>query len=191
MNLKKYIKQSLIYLIEISLIIFVFNYILSYFFPVENYFDYFSRSLGIYTIYQLFVYSTLKLAADAQTDAYSTLKSMNEQALLNIKYFRNDPVAYFFSSLMLKNHIYLQLEDYVFNMSKVKKEYNKLITDIDNKNSYSIEYSIISINHNLSLINRKFQLSFLLRCIKNLSPPHVKQYQNRYNTEKNNEHNKN
>ena len=147
MNLKKYIKQSLIYLIEISLIIFVFNYILSYFFPVENYFDYFSRSLGIYTIYQLFVYSTLKLAADAQTDAYSTLKSMNEQALLNIKYFRNDPVAYFFSSLMLKNH--------------------------------------------LSLINRKFQLSFLLRCIKNLSPPHVKQYQNRYNTEKNNEHNKN
>ena len=65
MNLRKYIMQSLLYLIEIGAIIVIFNYILSYFFPVESSFEYFTRSLGIYTVYQLFVYSTLKLAADA------------------------------------------------------------------------------------------------------------------------------
>lgn len=113
--------QSLLYLIEIGAIIVIFNYILSYFFPVESSFEYFTRSLGIYTVYQLFVYSTLKLAADAQKDAYSTLKFMNEEALLIMKYFGNDFATYFILSLILKNHIKLQLDDSMFNMDTVKK----------------------------------------------------------------------
>lgn len=185
MNLKKYIIQSLIYLIEIGAIIVAFNYILSHFFPVESSFEYFTRSLGIYSIYQLFVYSTLKLAVDAQKDAYSTLKSMNEEALLIIKYFGNDYAVYFISSLILKNHIKLQLNESVFNMDEVKLEYIKLINDIDNKNSFSIEHSIISINHKLTLIDQEFQLSFLLRAIKNSLPKHAKQYMNRFKEDTN------
>lgn len=186
MNLRKYLSQSLLYLIEIGIIIVVFNYILSYFFPVESSFDYFTRSLGIYTVYQLFVYSTLKLAADAQKDAYSTLKSMNETALLIIKYYGNDYAKYFILSLMLKNHINLQLDDSVFNMDEVKNEYKQLIENIDNKNTFSIEHSIICINHHLTLIDQEFQLSFLLRAIKNSLPKHAKQYMNRFNKEENN-----
>lgn len=181
MNIRKYIIQSLLYLIEIGLIIVAFNYILSCFFPVENSFDYLSRSLGIYTVYQLFVYSTLKLVADAQKDAYSTLKFMNEETLLIIKYYGNDYATYYILSLVLKNHIYLQLEDSVFNMDEVKKEYIQLIKHIDNKDSFSIERSIISINHYLTLIGQEFQLSFLLRAIKNSLPMHAKRYLNRFN----------
>ena len=183
MNLRKYLIQSLIYLTEIGIIIVVSNYILSCFFPAESYFDYFTRSLGIYTVYQLFVYSTLKLAADAQKDAYSTLKVMNEEALLIIKYYGNDYAAYFILSLTLKNHIRLQLDDSVFNMDEVKKEYIQLIKNIDTKNPFSIEHSIISINHNLTLIDQEFQFSFLLRAIKNSIPLHAKRYLNRFNKE--------
>lgn len=186
MNLRKYLTQSLLYLIEISIIIVVSNYILSYFFPVESSFEYFTRSLGIYTVYQLFVYSTLKLAADAQKDAYSTLKSMNETALLIIKYYGNEYAKYFILSLILKNHINLQLDDSMFNMDEVKKEYINLIKNIDTKNSFSIEHSIVSINHNLTLIDQEFQLSFLLRAIKHSLPNHAKQYMNRFNKEENN-----
>ena len=175
--------QSLLYLIEIGAIIVIFNYILSYFFPVESSFEYFTRSLGIYTVYQLFVYSTLKLAADAQKDAYSTLKFMNEEALLIMKYFGNDFATYFILSLILKNHIKLQLDDSMFNMDAVKKEYIKLMKDIDDKNSFSIEHSIISINHNITLIDQEFQLSFLLRAKKNSLPPHAKRYMNRFKEE--------
>lgn len=89
-SFKKYIVQTLIYLFEIIIVLIVFNYILAYYFPIENFFEYINRSLGIYTIYQIFVYSTLRLTNDAQKDAYSTLKSMNEEALLIIKYFGND-----------------------------------------------------------------------------------------------------
>ena len=185
MDLRKYLKQSLLYLIEIGIVLVVFNYILSFFFPVESSFDYFTRSLGIYSVYQLFVYSTLKLAADAQKDAYSTLKSMNETALLIIKYYGNDYAKYFILSLTLKNHINLQLDDSVFNMDEVKNEYMKLIKNIDNKDAFSIEHSIISINHHLTLIDQEFQLSFLLRAIKNSLPKHAKQYMNRFK-EKNN-----
>lgn len=185
MNLKKYLTQSLLYLIEIGIIIVVSNYILSCFFPVESSFEYFARSLGIYTIYQLFVYSTLKLAADAQKDAYSTLKSMNETALLIIRYYGNDYAKYFILSLTLKNHINLQLDDSMFNMDEVKNEYIKLIKDIDNKNSFSIEHSIVSINHNLTLIDQEFQFSFLLRAIKHSLPKHAKQYMNRFKEEDN------
>lgn len=187
MNLRKYLIQSLIYLTEIGIIILISNYILSCFFPVESYLDYFTRSLGIYTVYQLFVYSTLKLAADAQKDAYSTLKFMNEEALLIIKYYGNDYAAYFILSLILKNHIKLQLDDSVFNMDEVKKEYLQLIKNIDKKDSFSIEHSIVSINHNLTLIDQEFQLSFLLRAIKNSLPVHAKQYINRFNEDENNE----
>lgn len=182
MNLRKYLIQSLLYLIEIGIVIITFNYILSCFYPVESFFDYFSRSLGIYTVYQLFVYSTLKLANDAQIDAYSTLKTMNEEALLIIKYYRNNDAAYFVSSLILKNHINLQLHDSVFNMDEVKEQYIELIKNIDNKNVFSIEHSIISLNHHLILLNQEFQLSFLLRAIKNSLPQHAKQYLNRFNT---------
>ena len=128
----------------------------------------------------------MKLAADAQKDAYSTLKSMNETALLIIKYNGNDYVNYFILSLILKNHIKLQLDDSVFNMDEVKNEYKQLIENIDNKNAYSIEHSIISINHHLTLIDQEFQLSFLLRAIKNSLPKHAKQYMNRFNKEENN-----
>lgn len=184
MNIRKYIIQSLLYLIEIGIIIIAFNYIFSFFFPVESSFDYFTRSLGIYTVYQLFVYSTLKLAADAQIDAYSTLKFMNEQALLIIKYYGNDYATYFILSLILKNHINLQLDDSVFNMDEVKNEYIKLVKNIDKKDSFSIEHSIVSINHNLTLIDQEFQLSFLLRALKNSLPKHAKQYMNRFKEEK-------
>lgn len=186
MNLRKYLTQSLLYLIEIGIIIVVSNFILSCFFPVESSFEYFTRSLGIYTVYQLFVYSTLKLAADAQKDAYSTLKSMNETALLIIRHYGNDYAKYFILSLILKNHINLQLDDSMFNMDEVKNEYINLIKNIDTKNSFSIEHAIVSINHNLTLIDQEFQLSFLLRAIKHSLPSHAKQYMNRFNKEENN-----
>ena len=183
MDLTKYIKQSLLYLLEIGIIIIISNYILSCFFPMESSFEYLSRSIGIYTVYQIFVYLTLKLAADAQKDAYSTLKYINEEALLIIKYHGNNYANYFILSLLLKNHINLQLDDSVFNMDEVKKEYTQLINNIENKNSFLIENRINSINHKLTLIDQEFQLSFLLRAVKNSLPPQVKQYKNRFNME--------
>lgn len=186
-NLKKYLIQSLIYLLEILIVMIIFNCILSYFFPIENSFEYISRSLGIYAAYQLFVYSTLKLANDAQKDAYSTLKTMNEEALLIIKYYKDDNETYFYSSSILKNHINFQLDDSVFNMDEVKKQYRQLIKNIDNKNAFSIEQSIIGVNHYLTLLNQEFLLSFLLRVIKRPSPQYIEQYLYRHNREENND----
>ena len=189
MNIKKikpYIFQSLIYLFEVFLIIFILNCIIAYFFPIKDFFDFFSRSLGIYSVYQLLIYSTLKLANDAQKDAYSTLKVMNENALLLIEVYGNDYAKYFILSIILKNHINLQLHDSVFNMEGVQEKYIKLIKDIDTKNIFSIRFEINSINHKLALLDQEFLLSIFLRLLKTSLPAHAKEYMNRFENDNRN-----
>lgn len=192
MNFRKiipYIVQSSIYLFEIFLIIVIVNSIFAYFFPIKDFFDYFSRSLGIYTVYQLFIYSTLKLANDAKKDSYSTLKYMYESALLLIEIYGNDYATYFILSIILKNHINLQLHNSVFNMEEVREKYIKLIENIDKKNIFSIKFEINSINQKLALLNQEFFLSIFLRLLKTSLPIHVKQYMGRYNNKNNDENN--
>lgn len=183
-ELKPYIFQSFLYLLEIFIVISITNFIFAYFFPIKDIFDLFSRCLGIYTIYQICIYSTLKLANDAQKDAYSTLKSMNERALLLIEDYGNDYVTYFILSIILKNHINLQFDKSVFNMVEVQEKYLKLINDIDNKNIFSIKFEIIEINHQLALLDQEFLLSIILGVIKTSTPAHVNQYMDRYNENK-------
>ena len=160
------------------------NCIIAYFFPIKDFFDFFSRSLGIYSVYQLLIYSTLKLANDAQKDAYSTLKVMNENALLLIEVYGNDYAKYFILSIILKNHINLQLHDSVFNMEEVQEKYMKLIENIDTKNIFSIRFEINSINHNLALLDQEFLLSIFLRLLKTSLPAHAKEYMNRFEKDK-------
>lgn len=120
-ELKPYFIQSFWYILEIVMVVGIINYILGIFFPINDFPEFFSRCLGIYTVYQIFIYSTLKLANDAQKDAYSTLKFMNESALYLIEVYGNDYTTYFILSIILKNHINLQLHKSVFNMAEVKK----------------------------------------------------------------------
>ena len=147
-------------------------------------FDFFSRCLGIYTIYQILIYSTLKLVNDAQKDAYSTLKYMYEMALLLIEVYGNNDANYFILSIILKNHISLQLHDSVFNMVEVQDKYLQLIEYIENKNVFLIKFEIITINHELAILDQEFLLSFLLRFLKTAIPKHVTRYMNRYNENK-------
>ncbi len=179
-ELKPYFFQSFWYILEIVIVVVIINYILSVFFPINNFPEFFSRCLGIYTVYQIFIYSTLKLANDAKKDAYSALKFMNETALLLIEVYRNDYASYFVLSIVLKNHINLQLHKSVFNMVEVREKYRKLIENIDNKDIFSIKLEIISINHELSLLDQEFLLSIILRIIKSSTPAHVNQYMSRY-----------
>lgn len=183
-ELKPYFIQSFLYILEIIVVVGIINYILCIFFPLNDFPEFFSRCLGIYTVYQIFIYSTLKLANDAQKDAYSTLKSMNEHALLLIEVYGNDYATYFILSIVLKNHINLQLHKSVFNMVEVQEKYRKLIENIDNKNIFSIKSEIISTNHKLSLLNQEFLLSIILRIIKSSPPAHVNQYMNRFEDNK-------
>ena len=180
-ELKPYLIESFLYVLEIIIVLVIINCIFTCFFPIKDFFDFFSRCLGIYTIYQIFIYSTLKLANDAQKDAYSTLKSMNEYALLLIEVYGNDYAKYFILSIILKNHINLQLDKSVFNMEDVREKYRKLIVNIDNKDIFSIKFEIISINHELSLLDQEFLLSIILRLIRTSTPTHVNQYMHRFN----------
>ena len=109
---------------------------------------------------------------------------MNESALLLIEDYGNDYVTYFILSIILKNHINLQLDKSVFNMVEVQEKYLKLINDIDNKNIFSIKFEIIGINHQLALLDQEFLLSIILRIIKSSTPAHVNQYRDRYNENK-------
>lgn len=65
-------------------------------------------------------------------------------------------------------------------MVEVREKYRKLIENIDNKDIFSIKLEIISINHELSLLDQEFLLSIILRIIKSSTPAHVNQYMSRY-----------
>lgn len=174
-DLKKYIFQSVIYLLEIIIVYLLINGIFIYFYPTESFFE-LSRFLGIYALYQLFVYSTLKLANDAKKDSYSTLKTKNEEALIIFEYFSKKSNEYLYHSNTLKNEINLQLDDSVFNEENVKKYYLNLIKNIGNGDIFSIKMDICHINHYLRVLDQEFLLSFLLRIIKTSIPNHVKEY---------------
>ena len=65
-------------------------------------------------------------------------------------------------------------------MVEVREKYRILIENIDNKDIFSIKLEIISINHELSLLDQEFLLSIILRIIKSSTPAHVNQYMSRY-----------
>lgn len=82
-EIKPYIKQSIVFLVEVSLIVGIFTYLSLIVFPISEFsWSIFERCLTIFTFYEFLIYATLKLMNDAHKDAYNTLKVNYENALI-------------------------------------------------------------------------------------------------------------
>ena len=167
---KPYLKQSMIFLVEVILIVVLLTYLSLIIFPTSELFSWniFERCLASFTIYELFTYSTLKLMNDTHKDAYNTLKLNYENALIYFELLTyNKDFAEKYRNLLLAQ-INIQYRDDLLNPNEVLKSYDKLKNCLDENNLVDIKFELNSINHWLYHLDLEFMHSFLLRILKNV-----------------------
>lgn len=154
---------------EIILIIGLLTKISLILFPLENIFSWelIERIIGLYTVYQIFIYATLNQIDDSKKDSYNSLKALCETSLM----YLNIPKEFRYKYNNLNEYLYesinAQKSPTAMNSEKVIKEYNKLLECINNEDIKQIEFIIINCNHWIYHLDLGFRKSLFLRKFKN------------------------
>lgn len=166
-EIKPYIKQSIVFLVEVSLIVGIFTYLSLIVFPISEFsWSIFERCLTIFTFYEFLIYATLKLMNDAHKDAYNTLKVNYENALIYFDLLNyNKDLANEYKKRMLAQ-IKIQYREDLLNPKEVNELYEKLEIYLENNDLIDIKFELNNINHWLYHLDLEFMHSFLLRIFK-------------------------
>lgn len=171
MKILKNIFQIFIFILEMAFVIGILTKISLILFPLEIIFSWqlIERIIGLYTVYQIFIFATLTQIDDAEKDSYNTLKFLCEETLLYFKINKNN-VEYrtYFYYILLKS-IYFQQSSQIMNSEYFIEEYRNLSKFIIYENNIGVENIIISCNHALNHLDLKFTKSIFLRKFKNPS----------------------
>lgn len=163
------IYQISIFILEIIFVIGILTKISLILFPLENLFSWelIERIIGLYTVYQIFIFSTLNQIDDSEKDSYNSLKALCEESLI----YLNLPKEIRDKNDKFKNHlreaIEAQKSPSAMNSEEVLEEYDKLLNNINAENIENIKINIINYNHWLYHLDLKFRTSLFLRKFKN------------------------
>lgn len=152
--------QSFLVFFEILLVSSLLVYLSQYLKPVQDGFDTLERYLLFIAAYEIIVYITLSFLNDARRDALLALRTAFEQAL----FYCETGSDFVMNNLVEK--ISSQLDSGVFNHLDVRKEYDNLLQYIENKDTLSIRFKLLAINHNYEMCELQWKFTFLLRIFK-------------------------
>lgn len=174
------IKQFMVYFIEMYTVIYIGISAITYFesglfifwLSNESFFEYFQRGLAVYSVYQLFVFATLKLSIAADQDSYMAYKKAlimvlhhldNDLSLEKLEDFLESN----YESAMFSNEVRSSLS----RLIEVIKEYNIITDDTEKVKSkkelvMTINFQIIEVEHILQTYSLVWMSSFLLNRLK-------------------------
>lgn len=156
----KFIKQILIYTSEIVLMSIMISWILYHCFGILHSLEYLERLLIGYSIYQIFVYITLKILDDITRDeAAAFLKFLKYVQL----YHQQEDAR--IEKVIKDSAIELNSKS-IFMNKKLKNEIKSIADNLDTTNIVNIRSRIIDNEHNILLLDLNWRLSFLLRLVK-------------------------
>lgn len=168
---KDIIYQISIFLLELIFIIGILIKISLILFPIDNIYSWelIERIIGLYTVYQIFIYATLSQMDDSEKDSYNALKSLCEESLI----YLNLPLESREQNKKFKDYLYTSINEQMspkaMNSEEVQQEYEKLLENIEHEYIQSIELKIISYNHWLTHLDLRFRKSLFLRKFKDPS----------------------
>jgi len=177
---KSSIFRSLIYVLEILIVVGGITFLSLIYFPVSG-FDIVERFIVFLTIYQLSIYSFIKLYDAAKKDSLNTLRNYCEIALLAIKNddYGNNVTNHYFQ--IISRQIQVITGENVLNTEEVLQYYKQLLNALDKKDSFSIELIILNINHSINMADLEFNQSLFIRLMFSLPNSSVENYKNEHN----------
>ena len=173
---KKYVKQTIVFLFEVIIVLFFLNLIVFYLEHrnlnlkiTKNIIDYnfISKNVAFYAIYQLFVFAILTLIDSSKKDSVLMLKTFYSRLEILLEYDQDmsqileDYLGKLNNSLMLeKNHIKEIEKSKLLNM-----QYNE---NLIVKKDYELYLKLkkIEFEHLYDYYSLSWRLSFLLRISK-------------------------
>lgn len=128
--------------------------------PLADSYDLLERAVTFVAIYEVVVYITLSFVIDARRDALLALRTAHEQAVYYIE------TGLERARDLLVEKIEKQMDVGVFNQLDVRRAYQLLRDQVEERDIDAIKYSLIGINHEYEMCNLQWRFTFFLRLFK-------------------------
>lgn len=152
--------QMLLVAVEVFSVTCLLVYLSEFLRPSQDGFDTLERYILFVAAYEIFVFVTLRALNDARRDALLAIKTAYEMGMYycetGSESVKND----------LINTINKQLDNGVFNHLDIRQRYKDLLSYIESRNTSTIKYVLIMIEHNYEACELQWKFTFLLRLFK-------------------------